>query len=253
MKPYFGRLAITIAFVAFISGCSKKDVLSGVTTGNTENTKATGASANDLLSASKYTSIKIEIQYMPLYPPDPGAISNLVNFFNSFCNKPGGITVVQSMIPSGGKTIYTLDDVVAIEKSNRTVFTTGTQIGMNLIYVDGNYTEANVLGFAYRNTSMCLFGKTLSENSGGIGRPTRLQLESTILEHEGGHLLGLVNLGSAMQTNHEDATHVKHCNNNHCLMYYATETTGITGTIMSGGIPTLDANCRADLTANGGK
>ncbi|HEY0356753.1 MAG TPA: hypothetical protein VGC29_11140, partial [Flavisolibacter sp.] len=71
--------------------------------------------------------------------------------------------------------------------------------------------------------------------------------------HEVGHLLGLVDIGSPMQTPHKDADHGSHCNNNSCLMYYASETTDILGLLLTGNIPGLDANCIADLRANGGK
>ena len=65
--------------------------------------------------------------------------------------------------------------------------------------------------------------------------------------------MGLVKLGSNMATTHEDAAHQKHCNNTACLMYYATQTNMMGGVILSGTIPLLDANCKADLHANGGK
>jgi hypothetical protein len=253
LKQLQVKIFVCAFFFLTIAGCSKKDALTGLPTGNTENTRAVGASAKDLLVSTKYTSIKIEIQFMPLYPPNASAINNLVNFLNTLINKPGGVSIIQTPIQSGSQTAYSLTDITNLEKSNRTVFTSGTEIGINFLYVDGNYTEANVLGFAYRNTSMCLFAKTLYENSGGFGQPSRLKLESTILEHEFGHLLGLVNLGSPMQVSHEDGAHINHCNNSNCLMYYAAQTTGIGGVLMNGNVPLLDANCKADLTANGGK
>jgi hypothetical protein len=246
-------LYILACFFIVFNSCSKKDAVSGLPVGNTANTKAVGASANDLLTASTYSSIVIEIQYMPGYQPNAAAINNLVSFMNTVINKPGGITVTQSAIASGDKTVYTLDDVAALEKANRTVYTSGSTIGINFLYVDGTYTQANVLGFAYRNTSMCIFAKKVNDNSGGIGQVSRTKLESTILEHEMGHILGLVNLGSNMQVAHEDASHEKHCNNSNCLMYWQTQTTDVMGTLMTGNIPALDANCMADLKANGGK
>ena len=253
LKQFQVKAFVWAFLILAIAGCSKKDAVTGLPTGNTENTKAVGASAKDLLASTKYTSIKIEIQFMPLYPPNVTAIDNLVNYLNTLINKPGGVSIVQSSISTGGKTAYSLNDITGLEKNNRTVFTSGTQIGINLLYVDGNHTEANVLGFAYRNTSVCLFTKTLYENSGGLGQPNRLKLETTILEHEFAHLLGLVNLGSPMQVNHEDGSHANHCNNSNCLMYYAAQTTGIGGVLMNGNVPLLDANCKADLIANGGK
>lgn len=63
--------------------------------------------------------------------------------------------------------------------------------------------------------------------------------------------LGLVNLGSTMQTNHQ--ANGSHCNNSSCLMHYASETSDIPGFLITGSIPALDANCRADLAANGGQ
>lgn len=247
------HISIFICLVLFIGSCAKDDTATGNSISHAANLKAVGASSNDLLSAANYTSVAIEIQYMPGYQPDVASINNLVNFLNLLANKPNGITVTQSPISSGGKANYSLDDIVAIEKTNRTLYTSGTRIGINFIYVDGLYTEPNVLGVAYRNTSMCLFGKALTNNSGGLNQPSRTKLESTILEHEMGHILGLVNLGAPMQTAHEDASHEKHCNNTNCLMYWATQTTSIMGALMNGAVPTLDANCKADLKANGGK
>ena len=190
---------------------------------------------------------------MPGFQPDAAAINNLTSFINSLINKPGAVTVTQTQIASAGNTVLTLTDIANVEKNNRTVYTSGNQLGVYFLYTDGNYSEANVLGLAYRNTSMSILGKTIHDNSGGLGQASRTKLESTVLEHEFGHILGLVDLGSPMQTNHKDAAHGNHCNNTNCLMYYASETTDILGILITGSIPPLDANCKADLTANGGK
>jgi hypothetical protein len=54
-----------------------------------------------------------------------------------------------------------------------------------------------------------------------------------------------------MQKDHLDPDNGAHCINSHCLMYFDVEKSTIGGNIFS--IPTLDANCEADLKANGGK
>jgi hypothetical protein len=73
------------------------------------------------------------------------------------------------------------------------------------------------------------------------------------LNHEFGHLFGLVDLGSPMQVNHKDAANGNHCNVNNCLMYYGAETTDILGFLLTGNVPSLDVNCQNDIRANGGK
>jgi hypothetical protein len=250
--PYV-NLFLSTLFLLLFAGCSKKDTITNLPSINDENNKVVGASANDLLSAAKYSSIKIEIQYMPGFQPDAAAVNNLTAFLNTLVNKPGGVSVIQTQIASAGKTVYSLNDIATIEKDNRSVYTTGSQLGVYFLYTDGSYTDANVLGLAFRNTSISLLGKTIHDNSGGIGQASRTKLESAVLEHEFGHILGLVDVGTAMQTNHKDAVHGSHCNNSNCLMYYASETTDILGVLLTGNIPPLDTNCKADLTANGGK
>ena len=242
-----------IFFLLAGSGCSKNAATTGLPSINTANDRVVGASANELLSTAAYTTLNVEIQYMPGFPPDPTAINNMTAFLNTFINKSGGITIHQTQIAASGKTTLSLNDVALIEKNNRTAFSSGSTIAVYILVADAAYSDPSVLGVAYRNTSVCLFGQTIQQNSGGIGQVNRTKLVTTVVEHECGHLLGLVDLGTAMVTNHKDATHGNHCNNQNCLMYYASETTDLLGFLITGNIPTLDANCVADLRANGGR
>ena len=73
---------------------------------------------------------------------------------------------------------------------------------------------------------------------------------TTLLEHEFGHLLGLVGQGTPMQIDHRDAVNGAHCNNPGCLMFYTIETMSAGSNYVS---PDFNANCKADLKANGGK
>jgi len=238
--------------IIFSPGCSK-DSVTGLPSINPANNKTTGASAHDFLSSGSFGSVKIEIQYMTGFQPDATSISNVTAFLNSVSNKPGGITITQQQIAAGGKSAYSINDIATIEQKNRTTFNSGNQLSVYILITDGAYTDPSVLGISYRNTSLCLFGKTVFDNSGGVGQASRTKLETTVAEHEFGHLLGLVDLGTSMQTNHKDATHGNHCNVQNCLMYYAAETTDLLGFLVTGNIPTLDSECLSDLHANGGK
>ncbi len=248
------KKVILFAFIiaTVFAGCKKEDVKQSQAT-LSGNNLSVGKSANDLLSATKYSSLKIEVAYMPGFAPDATALSNLTIFINNFANKPGGIQIISREITASGKAKLTLAEVVEIEKNNRTVFNSGTTMAVFLLYADAEFNESNVIGIAYRNTSMAIFGKSVVANSGGLNQIPRSKLESVGLLHEMGHLFGLVNLGSAMQVNHEDASKEKHCNNTACLMYFATQANMMGGLILSGPIPDLDTNCKNDLRANGGK
>ncbi len=248
----------TIAFIAALLllstiACKKETTFTNNPDADDLHNKAVGFSANQLLSAGTYKSLKIEIQYVTGYAPDAAALNHLQNVLSSYLNKPSGITIVTKEISTPVPTVLSIDQVKSLEEENRTVFTTGDQIGVYFLYTNGSFTDDKVLGAAFRNTSMVLFGKKIHENSGGLGQPSRTKLEATVLEHEFGHILGLVDIGSPMQTNHKDPAHGNHCSNTNCLMYYAAETTDILGFLVTGNIPSLDANCAADLQANGGK
>jgi len=242
-----------VLILSIVIGCSKKEGGYIHSSGYVDlNNRPVGATANELLSSSKFTSVTIEVQYMTGYQPDVAALNHLRTVLDSWVNKPGGITVITKEIPASPDSLLAVQDVVQIENNNRTVFTSGSTIGLYILYTNGNHVNPNTLGIAYKNTSLVLFGKKIQDNSGAIGQPSRTKLVATVAEHELGHLLGLVDLGSPMQTNHKDASYGNHCNNRNCLMYYASDTKDILGFLVTGNIPSLDANCFADIHANGG-
>lgn len=241
------------SFILLQCSKEKKTFINGNDGGSYNHNRSVGASSIDLLSDNTYTSLKIEIQYMPGFEPDAAAVNHMVSQLNARLNKPGGIAVVQKQIPAASETSLSASKVSDLELQHRTVFSTGTELGVYFLFTNGNYTNANVLGIAYRNTSMCIFGKTVNDNSGAVGQPSRTKLTATVLEHEFGHILGLVDTGTPMVTNHKDAANGAHCNNNNCLMYYGAETTDILGFLITGNIPSFDANCINDLQANSGK
>ena len=110
--------------------------------------------------------------------------------------------------------------------------------------------QFKVLGEAHRASSMVVFQGTINSLSGGIGQPSAETVESTVVAHEFGHVLGLVNISTPMVQNHEDAQHPKHDVNDKCLMYYANNSNaGLANLLGGGAIVDFDANCRADMLA----
>jgi len=252
---------LALAFlVSFVVSCSKDDTpgSNGNNGGNlTANKQPTGSSSNDLLSDSKFTSMVIELVYVEGYQPTSIAINNFKAFIESRTYKPDGITVEARSIPSPGISKFTTQDYVDLEDANRMFYNDGNQIAIWAFFADGeastNTSTEVTLGTAYRNTSFIVYEATVKSLSGGIHEPSTPILESTVIQHEFGHILGLTNFGAQMQTAHEDTANPKHCNVEDCLMYYAATTGASLMNVTGGTVPQLDAQCIADLQANGGK
>ena len=153
---------------------------------------------------------------------------------------------------------YNLSQIQDIENANRKMVTSGSTITAYILYVDKEYSgtassQGKVLGINYQTSSIVMFENTIAQFSGGLTQPSRSLLETTVVEHEFGHVLGLVNNGTAMLNSHQDVANGKHCNNTSCLMYYSVETSDVVKNLLGSSPPDLDANCQTDLRDNGGK
>lgn len=223
-----------------------------------ENRKSTGASANNLLSDNTYKKTIVELAYVEGFEPTEEAKNNFKSFIEERTFKLNGVELHVKSIPVTGKEVYTINDIVAIENQYRTYYNTQNIIAVWVLFVNGKSSKDSdssfILGTAYYNTSFVIFEETIRELSNGTFEPERSLLESSVIHHEFGHILGLTNLGTPLQTDHEDVDHPKHCNEESCLMYWAAETSqGIGNLFSSNQIPKLDSQCIADLQANGGR
>jgi hypothetical protein len=235
-----------IAIMTMAPGC-KKD----------KNNPDTAVRPADFLSDNTYNQLLVELQCVNGYEPDAATVTRLKKFLEERLNKSAGITVITSHINSPGKSSISIDEARQIEKEHRSQNTHDRTLCAYFLFVDADYSansgDSKVLGVAYGSSSMIIYEKTIREFSGGIGQPSVSTLESTVSLHEFGHILGLTNNGTGMQSAHQDEPNGKHCNNKDCLMYYTVENSGIVAALTGGAIPALDAHCLADLKANGGK
>lgn len=223
---------------------------------NAANRQPLGTSANQLLSSDEFTSLRVELAYSEGFRPTQTTIDLLVPFLEERLDKPGGITLVESIITSEEEGPYDIDEIVAIEDANRTVFNDGEEIGVWLFFSDerssGDSGNSVVLGTAYRNTSMVVYERTFIEIGNNPATPVnRTLIESSTIRHEFGHIFGLVNIGTPLTSNHEDENNPRHCNVQECLMFFQT----VTNSFNNGNLESLanfDPLCVGDLQANGG-
>jgi len=246
----YSSYCLFISLVLLVS-CSKDDENPSVATLNST------ISSNDFLSEQKYNALTIEIKYVEGFAPSATSLDNLKSFLQARLNKSSGIIFTQSSVTSPGKATLTFTDIQNLEKTNRSLTIKDKSLVAYIYFADGEFSEntdtTKVLGAAYGNSSIVIFEKNIKALSGGFGKPSVTVLESIVMDHEFGHILGLVNDGTSMQTPHQDTANGKHCTNTNCLMNYKTESSRMIANLSGGTIPPLDANCIADLKANGGK
>lgn len=249
----------SIFLISFLLiSCSENDNLENVlTNSNYPYKQQVGYSANDILSAKTFTDLYIEVMYVDGFKPSAETLTNLKNFIGSRTYKTN-IVIEERLINIPIKSIYSMEDVRSIEDVNRSIFSFENQLAISALFLNGKSSSdtenTTILGTAYRNTSFVIFEETISAASSNILGSSKITLESTVILHEFCHLLGLVNLGTNMVVNHEDAAHSAHCTVENCLMYYLIENgKNVPHWVQDEQIPQLDANCINDLKANGGK
>lgn len=244
-------------FVFLLFSCSKDDdeIMDGTLEGEMISypvNQSVGYSAKDLLSNEDFKNLVIEINCFNVYPQNQ-TLNEIKSFLNGRLNKTS-VSIVLDTNASSGLASVSTGNLISFDESSRDYYTTDNSIVVNCNYFDANYTDENVLGVAFYNTSIALFGEKIKSISNDPLEPPRWQVESTVFLHELGHILGLVNTGSGMVNNHQDEAHGKHCDNESCLMYWSVETSDVVNNLLSTNtVPGLDNNCILDLQNNGGK
>lgn len=217
--------------------------------------QAVGKSAAALLTDTEFNSLRIDVVYVEGFEPTSNTLNNIKTFLENRLHKPQGITIAKTAITTPNLAPYSIADIQQIEDNFRTLRNQDKSLAVFVFIADGGFAENdNVLGVAYKNTSVALFGSKIKQYSGRVGQPSKTLLETTVAHHEFGHIMGLVNAGAPLQTDHQDVAHGRHCDVEGCLMYWSVETGDvITNLVGASQPPALDSQCLADLRALGGK
>ncbi len=258
-KISYSRFFLSLILLFLLTACKKEDnnPPEDLTIANKQ---TTGSSSEDFLRDTEFKSLTLEFVYPEGFQPEEGTISSLTDFIEERLNKPEGITIIQTVIPTPQGTSFNINKIISIEDENRTIYNEGSNLAVYIFFSNkssSNDTPNRVtLGSAYRNTSIVIYKKTILDIaiSNGINIPLT---ERTTLNHEFGHLLGLVNLQlDDIHQEHEDTQNSKHCIVEDCLMYFETSggRTAITSALLSKSMESdLDPLCVEDLQAKGGK
>ncbi|MEX2379182.1 MAG: membrane metalloprotease [Vicingaceae bacterium] len=241
---------LSIFLIFLLNQCKKDD-------SNSSSKQSAGKLANAYLSDKSFKSLEIEILYESGTPPEVGTLDSIKSFLSKRLNKSEGINIYFKKIPDQQQSTYQLEEIESIEQTYRSLRNRPSIITASYFYANGNYSgdsdQSKTLGIAYGSTSMVIFAKTIRDMSGDLGQASTDIVEQSVMKHEFGHLLGLVNVGTPMVNNHQDTAHGKHCDNDNCLMHWSIESGDFISNLIGSSPPQLDVNCMADLRANGGK
>ncbi len=225
---------LLIFIVAFAVSCSKNssdDDSSEAKVDKAANLLATGDSAKDILSNDTYDKLLIEIAYVTGFKPTEAAMADFTEYLQEHTFKED-IEIVYNELSSPSEDELTLQEIADLETSNRTAFNTGSTLAIYIYFADapaeGDDLEGGLvtLGAVYRNTSMVIHEATVRDLASLSSSISEADVETTTLNHEFGHLFGLVNLGTDMVNNHESESENEdgqlvpdnHCNQSVCLM-----------------------------------
>ncbi|MCH9661741.1 MAG: hypothetical protein K0U54_12625 [Bacteroidetes bacterium] len=258
------RIYLNFFFFLFLSmalfSCKEDDSDNSAVDPTAENKKGLGTSAEDILSSDIYNRLVVQLAYSQNSRPTEEAIENFRAFIEARVHKSSGVSIVQTIVEDQPGSPFSIGDIIDIETNLRTEYTSGDKLAVFMYFTNGrssNDTETSfTLGTAYRNTSMVIYESTLKlltqQNTASL--PV---LESAVMNHEFGHILGLTNIvNDDIHQVHEDPSQAKHCIVDECLMYFDATNIGRTNVrrmLEKGAVPQLDPLCIADLQAKGGK
>lgn len=219
-----------------------------------------GVGPRDYLSDRDYSTWIIEVDSVEGQAPSGSTLEFLRSRLQEVANKPGGIEIRQSDTLAARGGTWSSRDVLDIDESSQDVRTAGDTVVTHLLFLDGEYDTANVLGVAIGHSTIAMFSETIRESCSVLtGCLTGVEsIFRAVLVHEFGHAMGLVNNGIPMVADHEadecdGRADSGHSTNQNSVMFCAVETANVVNVFQNGPPTTFDAADRQDMCNAGGR
>jgi len=267
MKKY----VLPILFGVLLISCSKDSESESEPTepvvSKVENRQSIGTSAADFLNNDNFDKIHIEIVHVDTYKPTPGSIDRFRMWLEEFTFKTD-IQITYKSVESTNIESMNYNKIAELENEYRTIYNQDRTLSLYMYFTDAGSTldvpsqNRFVLGAVYYNTSMVFFQNSIRLLADKTTLPiTRADVETAVIQHEFGHLFGLVNLGSEREgVDHSAEDNPNHCNEENCLMVAELNFNSDMINIMSSRtamgedpVPLLGPECQLDLQSLGGR
>lgn len=219
-----------------------------------------GDDAPDYLRDVAYDKLVVEVDFHEGRRPSAEVVAALRTVLEALCTKPGGVEIVlDDAHPVPSDTSWTAADLDAFEHDVRTRWhdpAAGVAV-LHVSWVAGSSARdtetGKILGTAFHGSSLVVYPDTIEDLSGGLlGGVLQADPYSVVLQHEVGHLLGLVNNGTPMVAPHQDEAHGAHDENEDCLMFWEADGAALFDALADRA-PTFDDACLDDVAAAGGR
>lgn len=196
------------------------------------------------IRADDYGSLVGEVDYVEGSGPADGVLDSTGSNLEGFLEKPGGIDFrTDGTISSKGSDHeWTLSELRQVAQSTFDESVSDETIRVHVLYVDGHYEKdsgnSKVLGLAWGNKNIAIFEDNVDDACesaslapGPFRRRMCRKVEESVLIHEIGHTVGLVNNGLEPQADHHDEAHGAHCDRDDCVMYWRNRTSDVVSRI----------------------
>lgn len=208
------------------------------------------------------TRLVIELDYVPGAEPRAAAEADLIARLSTLLDKPDGIEIVHDDVleSRGADHAWTFEELDALARESFDDESPPGTVTMHVMWLDGHDADdsamGSTLGLAWGSTHIVMYQSTIEDSCDGLVLREQVcaSAQRSIWLHEVGHVIGLVDNGLAMTSDHRDPAHGAHDIDEGCIMYWAFEGRAgvdvvrerITG---GGAMIDFDDACLADIAA----
>jgi len=174
------------------------------------------------LENDRYSDLTIEYDYAPDAVPTFKARGMLIQRMEQYCEKDSIEDVLDDQISFNDIEMrYTEQYVQMLTEKYSDLESRDDRLVLHVFYLNGEWKQDNVLGLSYGGTNIVIFEEQIRSVASQSRNLSPADIESSVLVHEFGHILGLV--GIDYNSDHNIEGH--HCDESQgdCVMAASVE------------------------------